>query len=112
MSSREEILSEISRFVPDNGYWQPLDILLDELWGIGVTEECLPVLFSVFERFPTEDGAGVFWSIVHGVEALPFSYENQLRASLARCTSEVGQVLLSRLLKEQAANNSLQARRP
>lgn len=111
MCTREKLLHEISRFAPANGYWRPLDDLLAELWSVGVTEECLPVLFSVFERFPTEDGAGVLWSILHGVEALPFPYEEQLKISLDRCPSEMGQVLMNRLLKERVANNSLLARR-
>jgi hypothetical protein len=51
----------------------------------------------VFERFPDEDGAGVFWSIVHGIESLDVDYEQTLRASLARRPSRMGQIMLRRL---------------
>jgi hypothetical protein len=78
--------------------WLPLDQLLDELWSAGlVTPEQLPVLLGVFEQFPTEDGAGVLWSIVHGIESLPFDYEPALRESYRRVPSEMAEIMLVRL---------------
>ena len=40
-------------------------------------------LFGIFERFPDEDGYGVYWSILHGLEARS-EYENGLRRSIER----------------------------
>jgi hypothetical protein len=78
--------------------WLPLDHLLEELWGAGpITPQHLAVLFGVFERFPTEDGAGVLWSIVHGVESLPLDYEPSLRESWRRVPSQMAEIMLVRL---------------
>lgn len=97
---QSQILLEIDRFEPRSlGEWRELETLLAELWQGGVTMACLPVLFRVFERFPKEDGAGVFWSIVHGVESTDLDYEEPLRSSLFRQPSELGQIMLRRLEK-------------
>jgi hypothetical protein len=93
------VLKDIEDFSPMHGNWRHLDDLLDELWSGGVVEGQLPILFGVFERFPEEDGAGALWSIVHGVESLPFNYESVLRRSIARQPSYMGRVMLQRLEK-------------
>ena len=98
MRQPAEILHDIAHFRPVDGVWLPLDRLLDELWCAGLPgSECLPVLFGVFERFPRDDGAGVLWSIVHGVESLPYDYEQLLRESNDRSPSEMAEVMLDRL---------------
>src|SRR5215207_10023623 len=89
----DEILRDIEGFRPIDGMWLPLDDLLAELWDAGVPIRALPVLFGVFERSPDSDGAGVLWSIVHGVEALDHDYEQPLRESLARRWSGLGQTM-------------------
>jgi hypothetical protein len=93
------VLKDIEDFAPTAGNWRRLDDLLDELWSEGVKRGQLPILFRVFERFPEEDGDGVLWSIVHGVEALPFDYEPFLRQSVARQSSSMGRIMLQRLEK-------------
>jgi len=100
--NRAEALAKIASFAPVDGYWRPLDDLLAQLWSVGVSAECLPVLFGVFERYPDEDGAGVLWSILHGVEALEFSYEQPLRDSLSRKSSFMGRIMLERLERANA----------
>jgi hypothetical protein len=97
-----DILQDIEAFRPSGGVWLPLDGLLPELWDAGVTAGALPTLFGVFERFPEDDGAGVLWSIVHGVESLDLDYEQPLRDSLARQPSEMGAIMLARLEKSKA----------
>jgi hypothetical protein len=97
------VLRDIQEFSPVEGNWRRLDELLDELWSAGATEGSLPILFGVFERFPQEDGAGVLWSIVHGVESLSFDYDPALRQSLQRTPSFMGKVMLQRL---ERANES------
>jgi len=91
------IVRDIEAFTPLNGLWLPLDSLLAELWHTGEASQWLPVLFAVFERFPKGDGAGVLWSIVHGIEALGIDYEVELRNSLATKTSDMGKIMLTRL---------------
>ena len=98
----DEILREIEAFRPTDGVWLRLDDLLAELWNAGVPAHALPSLFRVFERFPDEDGEGVLWGIVHGVEALHFDYEQALRDSLARRSSDMGKTMLGRLERSKA----------
>lgn len=102
MSSSAQILGEISVFEPIEGVWLPLDGLLKELWISGVSEEFLPALFGVFERYPEDDGAGVLWSIVHGIESLPFDYESALKASMDKKLSLMGEIMLMRLSSKKA----------
>ena len=66
----EQILADIDAFWPVGGNWLPLDNLLSELWSVGVPQPAIPVLLGIFERVPDEDGAGVLWSVVHGLESL------------------------------------------
>ena len=54
-------------------------------------------LFGLFERFPEEDGYGVFWSIVHGLERRG-GYEGSLLASVQRSPSPFSLLMLNRLL--------------
>ena len=97
----EEILADIDAFHPLDGFWRPLDDLLAELWSAGVPSAAFPVLLRVFDRFPEEDGAGVFWSIVHGLESLP-DYEPALRASAAAAPAEFKQIMLDRIARARA----------
>ena len=104
MRSHSEVLKDIARFEPTADMWLPLDDLLNELWLAGQPSiDALPVLFGIFERFPEDDGAGVFWSIVHGVEALPYNYESLLRESYGRVPSEMSKVMLARLANSPGA---------
>jgi hypothetical protein len=100
------VLKDIQEFTPVRSNWRPLDDLLDELWSRGVAAGSLPILFGVFERFPDDDGAGVLWSIVHGIESLPIDYEPALRASLGRKSSFMGRVMLERLIKATESSRS------
>jgi len=93
-----DVLIEIDAFSPIDGDWRPLDSLLDELWHAGVPPAAVPVLLRVFERFPDgEDGGGVFWSIVHGLERVG-GYESPLLHSVRSSPSEFGIVMVGRML--------------
>ncbi len=102
MRSASQILEDISAFEPIEDNWLSLEDLLEELWMSGVSEEFLPILFGVFERYPEDDGAGVLWSILHGVEGLPFDYEPLLKESMSKKPSFMGQIMLKRLCNERA----------
>ncbi|MGK5024001.1 hypothetical protein [Janthinobacterium sp. RB2R34] len=98
--AQNEILLEIDQFKPGPADdWREMDALLSELWQGQVCETCLPFLFRVFERFPHDDGAGVLWGIVHGIESTDLNYEQALRDSLSRQPSELGQIMLHRIDK-------------
>lgn len=100
--SQNRILQDIDSYKPaPNGSWLDLESLLAELWKTEISQGCLSTLFRVFERFPEEDGAGVFWSIVHGVEATDLKYDDALRESLEHQSSEFGELMMSRLKKSR-----------
>ncbi|MGJ7565618.1 hypothetical protein ACSFBM_17330 [Variovorax sp. GB1R11] len=92
------IARDIAKFAPtEDGDWRRLDALLVELWQVDGAERAIPEMLSVFERYPEEDGHGVMWSIVHGLEGLP-NYEPALLGSLRRQPSDLGIVMVSRML--------------
>jgi len=96
MRTSQNIIKDIEQFEPQDGNWLQLDRLLNELWETGDQENFTIDLLKVFERFPAEDGAGVFWSIVHGLESFN-TYENELVESLNRQPSEMGLLMLRRI---------------
>ena len=98
MRNTQEIINDIHQFEPQEGNWLKLEDLLNELWETGFQQNYTNDLLKVFERFPKEDGAGVFWTIVHGIEGFG-TYELQLINSLYRQPSEMGIVMLTRIKK-------------
>ncbi|MEW4571489.1 hypothetical protein AB1L88_26745 [Tautonia sp. JC769] len=92
----EQVLADIEAFRPVDGNWLPLDDLLAELWSVVVPPSAILVLLGVFDRFPDEDGAGVFWSIVHGLEALP-GYEPALLESAELRPAPFKRIMVDRL---------------
>jgi hypothetical protein len=93
----EDIAAAIASFRPQDGNWVGLDALLDELWTTGSPQKAIPAMLRVLERYPEEDGAGVLWSILHGLESLS-GYEPQLMMSVRRVPSDLGVTMLGRLL--------------
>ena len=51
---------------------------------------------DLYERFPDEDGHGIFWSLLHAVEASA-GYEDALIDSVSRAPGEFNVVLVGRL---------------
>ncbi|WP_353190205.1 hypothetical protein [Pandoraea pnomenusa] len=92
-----DIARDIATFIPKEDNWLALDSLLVELWQAGRPEQAIPELLGLFERYPEEDGYGVMWSVLHGLESLP-NYEPELLRSLARQPSEFGVRMVGRLL--------------
>jgi hypothetical protein len=95
--SAAKILADIRVFKPVDGNWLPLDELLAEFWDTGKAKRHVRELLSVLERFPEDDGEGVLWSIVHGLEEVP-GYESELIQSIRRQPSELGVAMVGRLL--------------
>ena len=63
--------------------------------SMGVPE--FKALLSVFERFPEDDGYGIFWSIVHLLESCD-GYEPSLLESVARSPGEFNVLMVNRLI--------------
>jgi hypothetical protein len=75
--------------------------LLDDTVAAINPEDCgqeeFRALLDVFERFPDEDGFGVFWSIVHSLEACT-GYESALIESVTRMPVEFNILMVNRLI--------------
>lgn len=95
MRQIQHIIKEIESFEGDDGNWLELEDLLSELWESGNPELGILSLFQILERYPTEDGSGVFWSILHGLETL--ECEKELYQSLMRKPSHMTIVMLIRI---------------
>ncbi|WP_299228936.1 hypothetical protein [uncultured Psychroserpens sp.] len=95
MRQVKEIISDIESYKSDDGNWLRLDELVTELWESGKPEIGIDVLFGVFEKNPTDDGAGVFWTILHGLETL--EYEQKLYDSLMDKPSHMTITMLKRI---------------
>ena len=94
----KEIINDIQKFEPTGEeYWLPLDDHLEELWEHEITSETIKILFGVFEKFPEDDGAGVLYSIVHGVESLDIPYEEELNESYAKTPSVMAKIMIRRI---------------
>ena len=96
MRTTTEILEEICRFTPEHGNWLRLEALLAELWKSPPSREWVLPLLTVFERFPDEDGAGVMWSIIHGLETIE-GYEPILEESAQARPTWLKSVMLKRI---------------
>ena len=124
----DALIAELNAFVPLPGVppddWielNRLDEIVQDLSGPNGAR-AIPALFGVWERFPGYEDHGVFWSILHALEALP-GYENELIASVRRAPGEwnlrmvnrvlnggethVGSVDLMQLLRETAARSDI-----
>lgn len=91
------IIAELNCFVGSNTNWQTLDELVAALFENPVCGAGLDALLGVFERHPTHDGFGVFWTLLHGIESVP-CYEVHLFQSLRRRPSLFGVYMVNRIL--------------
>ena len=103
MRQVKEIISDIESYKNDDENWLLLDELVTELWESGKPEMGIQALFSLFEKNPTDDGDGVFWTILHGLETL--EYENQLYDSLIDKPSYMTIIMLKRI--ENTASDTI-----
>lgn len=94
-----EIAGDIASLSPRDGYWHPLDALPAELWATGHAVQELQQRFFLFERFPEEDGTGISWPALHGIESLE-GYEPEFLCSLERRPSEMAILLAGRMLDD------------
>ena len=93
------ILSDIECY-QESADWLGLDALLEELFLHPVAQIPATTLLGVFERFPESEGCGVFWSIIHGLEALP-EFEIDLYQSIKRKPSTCGFTMVLRILNSE-----------
>lgn len=91
----KNIAKEIDNFSPVDGNWLELDKLVCEIKDINsdIITSCL----AVFERFPEQDGAGVFFSIIHALE-YHGGFENELANSVINKPNQWNLLMLNRFL--------------
>jgi hypothetical protein len=96
---QRSLVHELSEFTDPNSETQlrRLEELLSSLDPSACGEAEFEALLEVFERFPEHDGFGVFWSIVHLLEACT-GYEQELVRSVRRKPVEFNLTMINRLL--------------
>jgi hypothetical protein len=90
-----EFLREFSG--QEEGDLDRLDAVICEAVSMKRDDALDAALFGIFERFPEEDGYGVYWSILHGLEGRG-DYEDALLASLRRSPSRFALTMVNRIL--------------
>jgi hypothetical protein len=91
------IIADLNGYSGSDTTWRGLDELVLELFRSPVSAAGLDALFGVFERHPTHDGFGVFWTILHGIESVS-AYEPHLLSSLRRRPSLFAVYMVNRIL--------------
>ena len=81
----------------DPSQLKTLEDCLAKIFTAPLSQEDKAALLEVFERYPEDDGFGVFWSIVHGLEHVN-TYETELVASVRRCPNLFNTLMLNRML--------------
>ncbi len=92
-----QICDEIDAFQPIDGEWLPLDDLIAEALDHPDASAAFRSLLGVFARFPDDDGAGVFWSIIHGLESFP-DYQPTLLTAVRESPTELSLTMVNRML--------------
>lgn len=96
--------SKLSEFnnPQDPGQLQELDAAVATALAGGLCQSDKEALLLVFERFPEEDGFGVFWSILHALEAAD-NYEHELVASVRRVPNLFNTLMVNRIVNAGAS---------
>ncbi len=92
----DELDTAIREFSPKNGAWLPLEAYFERAFGSPTPKNYYHAIFNLFERFPDQDGAGVFWSALHGMEAVG-DYEDLLLQYFRRYPSLMTATMLRRI---------------
>ena len=87
----------IREFVPTDGNWLELERNFELAFASPNPRLYYHAIFNLFERFPDEDGEGVLWSAVHGMEAIG-DYEELLLQYFRRHPTLMTRTMLSRMV--------------
>jgi hypothetical protein len=93
------LISKLSAFTNprDAAQLQELDAAVSHALAVGLSQSDKAALLALFERFPDEDGFGVFWSILHALEAAD-DYEHELVASVRRAPNLFNTLMVNRIV--------------
>ncbi|SHF70585.1 hypothetical protein SAMN02745753_02509 [Marinomonas polaris DSM 16579] len=92
----KKLSKKIAEFEPQDGNWLILEDLLQQALSSSDCQAYYSAIFKLFEHYPEEDGAGVFWTALHGMEDTG-GYEKKLLESFRRIPSEMAETMLFRL---------------
>ena len=109
MNTAEDPIAAIDGItaVDDVGQLQVLEAALDQLFQSPLPERGVETLFRLFERFPDDDGYGIFWTVLHGIEDQA-NYGPLLKASLRRVPVTFNLLMVNRLLNSRLPNTQRQ----
>jgi len=83
--------------VDDIDQLRSLEELISRFFRLPRQAGDLAVWFRLFERFPEDDGYEIFWTILHGIEAVP-GVERLVVESVLRRPSRFPVQMLNRML--------------
>jgi hypothetical protein len=113
----DDLDTAIREFTPHQGNWLALERHFERAFNGADPKQYYHAIFNLFERYPEEDGCGVFWSALHGMEAVG-GYERLLLQYFRRYPSLMTRTMLRRILNSgqshigNVAISSLIAHRP
>lgn len=90
-----EVINSIETLEDEN--LSILDELVQKIFDYPCPERATEALFQVYERFPDSNDHGVFWGLLHGLEALP-GYEYRLVESVRKLPMNFNLAMVNRLL--------------
>ena len=97
------LIDRILNFEPLEGDWRELETIFENVFSSQNPEFYYPAIFGLFEKYPSEDGAGVFWSALHGMERVG-NYEAELLRCFRRYPNEMSRIMLIRMRNSGLAN--------
>jgi len=92
-----KVLDSISDVSTNADQLDLLDKTIKDIADVDQPLQAIQPLLRIFERFPEADGFGVFWSILHRIEATP-GFEPFLLASVKRKPSEFTVMIINRMI--------------
>ncbi len=95
-----ELDHAIREYEPVDGSFIKLEELFEQAFQSPAPTDYYDAIFNLFERFPDDDGAGVFWSALHGMEAVG-GYEVKLKQYWRRWPNLMNRIMMERLSKSE-----------
>ena len=94
-----DLPSQLAKFTDpeDEQHLRSLEEVVASLGSTPLNRDDIRAIFDLFERFPEEDGYGIFWSLLHAIEASG-GYEADLLESVARQPGDFNVRMVGRFL--------------
>lgn len=92
----KELDRQIRNYQPRDGSFVTLETHFEEAFSSVDPRAYYDAIFNLFERFPDDDGNGVFWSAIHGMEHIG-EYEDKLLMYFRRFPSLMTRTMLIRI---------------